>query len=219
MHVVITLAIAALVGLVAFLLARLMRLAKGSRVHKEQAPQPEAKDKLDARMWENETPVPGTPRFLGSLDGTHPPRRMSRPAGMDPLAGYSVNRGRESFDTVDEPARQTVQDERVQRWMRRRLENPLLPGRQPTPSQVAAWRFARANRASKATIMCDLVKAKWPGPLPSADEKKIRRFGFQWWPELGWWVFDCDRPHHSYRKRRSNWREVQGGSPGSGKRS
>ena len=217
--IALVLVAAVLVALVAFILLRLVHPTRNSAHDEGPAPQPEADEALDAETGETETPAPDMPRVIGSLDGSHPQRRLSRPAGVDPLARHFGDLEQRPFRTWGRPARQLVQDGRSQPSMRNRLVMSLTRGQQPTAKQKAGWQFARENRASKITIMYDLVKAKRPSSLSSADENRIRQHGFRWWPELGWWILDCSRPRSHFRGRRGNWREVQGGSPGSGKRS
>jgi hypothetical protein len=140
---------------------------------------------------------------------------MSYPAGLDPLAMCVDDPEQGSLQTGVPPLRDVISRER----MRERLTMELNRGQQPTAKQKAGWHFAHKNHASKAIIMYDLVKAKWPGQLSSADKNRILRRGFGWWPEFGWWILDCRRRHPHFGRQRDDWREAQGGSPGSGKHS
>jgi hypothetical protein len=211
--IALVLVAAVLVALAVFVLLRLVHPARNSTHDERSAPQPAAGEPLDAGTEEVEMPPPDTPRIIGSLDGSHPQRRVSRPAGVDSLARHFDNLEQGPFPTGGRPPRQPVQGRRSQRSMRKRLAMSLTRGQRPTTKQKAGWHFARENRASKITIMYDLVKAKWLGPLSSADENRIRHYGFRWWPELGWWILDCSRPRPHFPRRRANWWEVQGGVP------
>lgn len=208
---------AVLVALAVFTILRLAHHRRNSARAEGSASRTAAGEPLDAGTMKNGMPDSGT--VIGSLDGPRPSRRVSRPAGVSPLAMHSGDLEQGPYRAGGRSASQPVQDGSSHWSMRRRLVMPLTRGLQPTAKQKDGWHFARENRASIAAITYDLVKAKWPSPLSSADESRIRRYGFRWWPEFGWWILDCSRSRTHSRGRRGNWWEVQGGSPGSGKRS